>query len=258
MAKAKKASAGARKTKKAVAKKRAPAKKRARPKKPAAPKKKRAATRLRAVLSMPWPTGGPALDPASFLRALPPMKDVRKPGKAELAKLGHRLPKRFLDFLAKVGFGRFGEGFLTIAHPHDLDEMLADWLGGFDPSRVPFARTALGDLFFFRDRRSSAAMLGRKDAAMACDIGLVFPRHKKSAVVAEDLPQLVEQIFGQSKTLETLLRKDLFDRALERLGPPAADELYGFVPAVALGGAEEPAALERVKASEHVAVLLQL
>src|SRR5262249_33788285 len=149
-------------------------------------------------------------------------------------------------------------GFLTLMHPHEIDETLADWLGGFDPSRVPFARTALGDILYFRDLRSGAAMLGVKGAESACDISVILARHKKTTVLATDLARFVEQVLGQPKSQKGLLRRDLFDLALARLGPPEADELYGFVPALALGGSEEAAALERMKAPEHLSILLQL
>src|SRR6185312_12490415 len=112
-----------------------------------------------------------------------------------------------------LGFGRFGAGFLTVLHPHDLDETLADWLGGFDPTRVPFARTALGDLLYFRDLRSQAAMLGTPDADRACDVSVVFSRYRKSGVIAPDLATFVDGILTRPKALAAVLRKDLFDGA---------------------------------------------
>ena len=210
------------------------------------------------IVSAPWPKNERALDPTRFLKALPPMKDVTNPPKAALAKLGNRLPRRMLDFLQAVGFGRFGHGFLVMMHPHELDETLADWLGGFDPARVPLARTALGDIVYFRDRRLHAAAIDHPNAAKACDFCVVDVRHKRTLLLAPDPERFVVDALGDSKLLEALLRKDLFDRALERIGPPELGEVYGFVPALALGGSEEPAALERMKAEEHLAILLQL
>jgi hypothetical protein len=246
-----------RRSKKAAAPKKAP-KKPARSMPPTTSRVTETKKPIRPVFAAPWPEREPALDPAKVLRALPPMQGVTAPTKASLAKLGQRLPKRFLDFLAAVGFGRFANGFITIAHPHDLDETLADWLGGFDPTRVPFAMTALGDILYFRDLRRQAAMVGAPNADRACDVSVVLSRYKKSAVVATELARFVEDVLGTSSGLDSVLRKDLFDGALDRLGPPDPDQLYGFVPALALGGVEEPAALERMRAQEHLSILLQL
>jgi hypothetical protein len=212
----------------------------------------------RQISNAAWPTGAPALDASQFLTALPPMPDVVRPTKAALAKLGRRLPGGLLELFRQVGFGRFGQGFLSLFHPHQLDETLADWLGGFDPWRVPFARTALGDLVYFRDLRTTVATRSGAHDDSACDVTLVVARYRKAMLLATNVGHFVENVLGNSAALNALLRKDLFDGALARLGPPSADEIYGFVPALALGGSEEPAALERVKAHEHLATLLQL
>jgi hypothetical protein len=209
-------------------------------------------------ISTPWIGDFPRLDPAPMLTALPPMPDVRIPTKASLAKLGHRLPPRLLSFFATVGFGRFGEGFLSLAHPHELDPTLAEWLGGFDPAHVPFGRTALGDLIYFRDLRARAVLLEVPNAATACDVSVIDVRHKRSFVAATSLDQFIGEVLGTPETLRARLRKDLFDGALARLGPPAIDEVYGFVPLLALGGVEEPHALERMSAAEHLAILFQV
>jgi len=49
-----------------------------------------------------------------------------------------------------------------------------------------------------------------------------------------------------------------FAHAKQRLGRVGRDEMYGFVPALALGGASDVAKLEKVKAIEHLVLLAQL
>ena len=50
----------------------------------------------------------------------------------------------------------------------------------------------------------------------------------------------------------------LFQPALDHLGPLKSDEMYGFVPALALGGPMELKNLQRVKLIEHLEFLSQL
>jgi hypothetical protein len=52
--------------------------------------------------------------------------------------------------------------------------------------------------------------------------------------------------------------KPLFERALKKLGPLAADEMYGFEPTLALGGKADLKNLHKVKAVEHLVILAQL
>ena len=57
-----------------------------------------------------------------------------------------------LQFWTDVGFGSFGNGFLRILPPEELESALMTWLQKPepDPSRVPFAVTAFGDLIYWR------------------------------------------------------------------------------------------------------------
>ncbi len=51
---------------------------------------------------------------------------------------------------------------------------------------------------------------------------------------------------------------DLFEPAYHRLGPLAPDEMYGFVPAVMLGGPNTLEHLAKLKAVEHLTLLSQI
>lgn len=51
---------------------------------------------------------------------------------------------------------------------------------------------------------------------------------------------------------------DLFSPALRRLGQLKHDDMYGFVPALALGGSAALTHLKKVKAVEHSVLLAQL
>lgn len=50
----------------------------------------------------------------------------------------------------------------------------------------------------------------------------------------------------------------LFSRARKKLGPLKSDEMYGFVPALMLGGSEALENLEKVNIIEHLTFLSQL
>jgi len=50
----------------------------------------------------------------------------------------------------------------------------------------------------------------------------------------------------------------MFDEALGKLGPLEATQIYGFVPALALGGARQVSNLQIVSAVEHLTFLAQL
>jgi hypothetical protein len=189
---------------------------------------------------------------------LVPMSDVVRPSSSATAKWAARAP-RVVEIWERWGWGRYADGFLWFADPQQLEETLDQWLGGPCEHRVPLGRTGLGDLLYLRDLRDRARALGLKGRARdeAYDISVVDVRYKRVHVLATSVAELEQQL-ALPAWLDGVLRKDLFDAALERLGPPALDEIYGFVPALGLGGAEESSALHRVQADVHLEILFQL
>jgi len=57
---------------------------------------------------------------------------------------------------------------------------------------------------------------------------------------------------------EDIRQQPLFDRALRALGPLSAEEMYGFEPALALGGRAELGNLQKVDAVTHLILLAEL
>jgi hypothetical protein len=71
-------------------------------------------------------------------------------------------------------------------------------------------------------------------------------------------PDISVQAFFASKDPERNDFDGLFQRALTTLGPLQPDEMYGFVPALALGGPGDLKHLQKVKTIEHLTFLSQL
>ncbi|WP_194897002.1 T6SS immunity protein Tdi1 domain-containing protein [Catenulispora pinisilvae] len=172
--------------------------------------------------------------------------------------LQERMPTEAARGLADHGTGDFADGFLHLVAPETLDDTLSEWLGGFQPSRTPFARTALGDLLYIRDLRERAAEIGmnEEEIGTAYDVSVVNVRYKKIGVLAYSFSDFVAGI-SDPEFLTEELRKDLYDGAVARLGRPGPDEMYTFVPLLAWGGSEDSASLDRVKAGVALDILFQ-
>jgi len=57
---------------------------------------------------------------------------------------------------------------------------------------------------------------------------------------------------------DNALDRPTYRQARRRLGAPTRDEVYAYVPALALGGSEDVAILQKVKLREHLSFLAQL
>lgn len=160
---------------------------------------------------------------------------------ADLAALGTRLPAPLLDFFGSDGIGAYAGGLFRTVSPLDFDDVIEDWLGPGQPAAV-YAVTAFGSMFYWdgSDNHYLDVLFG--------DRTTIFQR--------------IDFVFGGNLCdpdfLNDVMLGDLFADAARRLGPPAADECFGFFPALALGGAFSADSLRRVKRREHVNLLSQL
>ena len=101
----------------------------------------------------------------AFLSDFPPGNDVR-PFHGELSPtLKEHVHPRLIEFWQRVGFGSFGNGFITFLDPREAETMLARWLllQQPDPTRVPIARTAFGG-------QATKASVGRGDCLVHQEI----------------------------------------------------------------------------------------
>lgn len=154
----------------------------------------------------------------AFVKALGPGRSRQPPDADRLADYEGRLPAALTAFTNTEGFCAYGNGLLWIVHPVTLEDVLADWLD--DPEdAVPFARTAFGDLFVWRPT----------------GVHLIDVQRHTVTKVVSDIHVFFDKYALDETIHKKILRKPVFDRALARLGPLPADEVYTFVPPLAPG-----------------------
>jgi hypothetical protein len=72
------------------------------------------------------------------------------------------------------------------------------------------------------------------------------------------MPWFFSNLEPKANDLKDANRAPLFARALAALGPLAEDEMYGFEPALAVGGVMTLEHLRKVKVDQHLTILRQL
>jgi hypothetical protein len=159
--------------------------------------------------------------------------------------------------LAALPPGRYAGGTLLITRPDALHKEMRLWLSGNDEGRVALGRTAFGDLLVFRDLRKRAAEEGQANAAQACDIVLVDLNRKEAIILAWSVEEfLIEMDKWQFQ--QDFLRKRLYDRCKARFGDIENDEVYAFVPALAMGGTARLSSVKLAPWHEYQELLYKL
>jgi hypothetical protein len=192
-----------------------------------------------------------------FLETLPPDPEIKRCSDVECKAYEGALPEALLRLWREVGRGSFAGGLLFRVDPAAWEENLADWLLGNTEGRYAIARSAFGDIFYYRDL-GTHMVDGR--AMKVEDVSRIDP-HRPEAdveVCAWSLDAFFERYLCDAKVQAEALRKSLFEAAVKRLGRPTGNDGFYFAPALALGGRNAPEYVEKGDILEHLAFLVGL
>jgi hypothetical protein len=180
----------------------------------------------------------------------------------EAARYADRVPSALLRFWMERGRGAFEQGKFWICDPAPLQPVLDEIFGG-DPELDPVDMTvvgysAFGDLkVWHRRRRTVGIHLLVSHVFVVPESG--WHDRKTGLPFSEDFSigcQLTDFQYGPLH--HDADGVDLLPQAIERQGLLAPGEIYGFVPALQLGGDYSVANLRRVQMVEHLMIVAQV
>ncbi|MBW8186310.1 GAD-like domain-containing protein [Shewanella nanhaiensis] len=193
-----------------------------------------------------------------------PAVKSKQPTAEELEFFEDKLPARLLEYWQEYGFCGWGEGIFWTVNPDDYKDILAQWLLGtvFEQREVAgidkyyvIGRSAFGKLYIWGE--TSGASLD-----IVTNFSMIFPSDQSEKLKTIGEEKLIEKFYSSKRKSnmeeQDLDKNPLFERAMAKLGPLEADEMYGFVPALAIGGAPKLENLQKVKALEHLTFLADL
>ncbi len=185
-----------------------------------------------------------------------PAIECRTVSEETLKKYKGKLPEKLLEYWQEFGFCGYGEGLFWIVNPEDYEDVVDAWLEDTGLDRIDkyhvIARSAFGELFLCGEKSGqSLDILPAYGVLFSTSTGKTGPFDLEIQVFFS--MQDKEDI-----DLADIKDKPLFKKALKKLGRLASDEMYGFEPALALGGTAKLENLAKVKAVEHLIILAQL
>lgn len=163
-----------------------------------------------------------------------------------------RLPERLLSYWKDYGWSAHAGGIFWIVNPAEYEGVVRSWLEGtaFEARDIyhVIARTAFGCLYLWGEK-----------TGYSLDIHTSLSRYSAHELgTTEDSLNRQSQVLFMNPSIEGSDFLGLFSRARKKLGPLKSDEMYGFVPALMLGGSEALENLEKVNIIEHLTFLSQL
>ena len=187
-----------------------------------------------------------------FLKKMGPAIDKRYVPPTSIERYRGKLPDQLLTYWEEHGWCGYADGLFWTVNPQEYEPALEAWIGD-----TPFmeqdayhliARSAFGELYFWGEKTGNS-------------INVFAPGFFCIPMESQLIGEKME--FGMQVFFSSLSRKgndfeSLFTPALKKLSRLKHDEMYGFVPALVLGGSATLNHLQKVKAIEHLVLLAQL
>lgn len=172
---------------------------------------------------------------------------------AFLAKYANKAPKELITLWQEVGLGIFGDGLFRIVSPDDYQDFVDTYIEDrekYFEYLLPFMTTAFGDIFVwvkdvFQNREYVIFINIRSG-----DWNIVTSR--------------MDLLFSLYIVSEECLKRNFdlkvsdFSKLVDRLGLPAEDECYGYVPVLALGGSKSLKNIQVVKMLPYIDMIAQI
>ncbi|USX11288.1 DUF1851 domain-containing protein [Oxalobacteraceae bacterium OTU3CAMAD1] len=175
----------------------------------------------------------------------------------ELSKYREELPATLLEFWTEVGWSGYANGLMWSTNPDQFTPILDAWLGSLNffkqDSYNVVARGAFGKLYLWGKSTGSSIIIDPLISMITTVEPRLDPSKSDTAITSFFLSKEKKNF-----DFEDHKEKPLFARALKKLGPLKVDEMYGFEPALSIGGVPKLENLVKVKMIEHLVLLSQL
>ena len=177
----------------------------------------------------------------------------------KIEKFRGHLPDKLLEYWQVYGWCGYANGLFWTVDPDEWEGELESWIGDTDlmekDAYYVIGRSAFGKLFLWGKNSGQSLKVNTP-------WGMIFPSFNEEEF-KDDGPDLTLQLFFSVLSRDGLDEEDekekpLFERALKKLGVLDHNTMYGFVPALALGGTPKLENLQKLDAHVHLDILSQV
>ncbi|WP_079775093.1 GAD-like domain-containing protein [Salmonella bongori] len=170
------------------------------------------------------------------------------------------LPNKLLDYWKTEGWGIYRNGLFSLVNPEEYEDILDIWLEDtrfeeMDSYHV-IAKTAFGELYAWGEST------GRNITIQPLFNQIIYNKSNFIKKTTSELNSEIESFFAFSSVDEFDLSDGdgnyLFDKAIEKYGILADNEMFGLEPAYILGGNLALGNLIKLNCQVHLMILREL
>lgn len=192
-----------------------------------------------------------------LINTLPALEPRTYPSSPQIRQFEGKLPDRLLKYWQEHGWGAFGQGLFWLVNPEDYADSLQAWCQNLVDTEGAYVigRSAFGNLIVWKKGHGEFLQI----EPLAHTVYTYAPnKHVKAGKEDFSLGVFISQLDLDMLDFEDESEKPLFKRAVKKLGVVGPDEMYGFEPALSLGGSARLASLVKVRLEEHLHFLAEL
>lgn len=170
-----------------------------------------------------------------------------------------KLPDKLLFYWEKMGFCRFKQGLFWMVNPADYEDELVLWLGEDilkQDNYYVIARSGFGKLYVWGEKMGHAYTI-------TPTLGWVYQEKGEAKDIAKGLAdRKIELFFAFKETKYVDMvdnnSKPLFNRCVKKFGALEYDEMFGFVPALAISDNASIKNVDKINIFVHLNLLPDL
>ncbi len=171
-------------------------------------------------------------------------KEFGKPSNSTIVQYQNKLP----DFLIKVwqtyGFASYANGLFFVTSPEPFEQIVNLYFGK-EHTYTVFSHTSFGDLLLWDSEKPSVISLNANTG--------------RGVRMVDDGDIDGFFAFGMNNDrFYKVHRYELHLKAVEKFGQLEPDQVFAFVPALALGGSEKLGSIKVVQLREYLAIIAEL
>ncbi|MBD2793237.1 DUF1851 domain-containing protein [Xenorhabdus sp. 42] len=171
-----------------------------------------------------------------------------------------RLPDQLLHYWETEGWNSYQDGLFSIVNPDDYEDIVDMWLKdkpfeSMDLYHV-IGKSGFGDLCLCGEERGT-------NLTISCAFNAIYYNQKNAYVKNKQDADLDISTFFSSRAADLFDLEDndgiwIFAKAIEKYGPLSENEIFGFEPALVLGGKVSLENINKLDMFVHLDALRQI
>ena len=179
---------------------------------------------------------------------------------ASIEKYRGVLPDELLTYWQEEGWNGYMDGLFWIVNPELYDELLDLWIADTPYADIDeyhvIARSGFGELYVWGQHNNQCFVINPSYMNPPYFSNSAYKLRQKAK--SWSIQSFFFSRNPKHMDIDDEQEKPLYTRAVEKLGALGPDEMYGFVPAIMLGGRYELDNLEKVNLFMHLDMLARL